>query len=77
MSEVFKLENVELYWPFLYERNQLSNKFQVDLSNLTDDQIAKIEEAGIQFATSKTIAMRLSLVNLPTTRLHHTTRTVM
>ena len=39
MSEVFKLENVELYWPFLYERNQLSGKFQVDLSNLTDDQI--------------------------------------
>lgn len=48
MSEVFKLENVELYWPFLYERNQLSQKFQVDLSNLTDDQIAKIEEAGVQ-----------------------------
>jgi len=47
MSEVFKLENVELYWPFLYERNQLSNKFQVDLANLTDDQIAKIEESGV------------------------------
>ena len=48
MSEVFKLENVELYWPFLYERNQLSNKFQVDLSNLTDDQVAQIEDAGVQ-----------------------------
>mgnify|MGYP001473514525 CR=1 FL=1 len=47
MSEVFKLENVELYWPFLYERNQLSNKFQVDLSNLTDEQIEKIEASGV------------------------------
>jgi len=47
MSEVFKLENVELYWPFLYERNQLSSKYQVDLSNLTDEQVEKIEATGV------------------------------
>lgn len=47
MSEVFKLENVELYWPALYERNKLSGKYQVDLANLTEDQIEKIEKAGI------------------------------
>lgn len=47
MSEVFKLENVELFWPQLYERNKLSGKYQVDLANLTDDQISKIEETGV------------------------------
>lgn len=47
MSEVFKLENVELMWPFLYERNKLSGKFQVDLVNLSDDQVEAIEKTGV------------------------------
>lgn len=47
MAEVFKLENVELYWPALYERNKLSGKYQVDLANLTPEQIEKIESAGV------------------------------
>lgn len=47
MSELFKLENVELFWPALYERNKLSGKFQVDLANLTEDQVSKIETAGV------------------------------
>ena len=47
MSELFKLENVELFWPALYERNKLSGKFQVDLANLTEDQVSKIESAGV------------------------------
>jgi hypothetical protein len=34
MSTIFKLENVELMWPFLYERNKLSGKYQVDVINL-------------------------------------------
>lgn len=46
MSEVFKLDNVELMWPFLYERNKLSNKYQVDLVNLTDVQVEAIEKTG-------------------------------
>lgn len=46
MSEVFKLEDVELMWPFLYERNKLSNKYQVDLVNLTGDQVEAIEKTG-------------------------------
>ena len=48
MSEVFKLENVELMWPFLYERNKLSNKFQVDVVNLTSDQVEAIEKTGVK-----------------------------
>jgi len=47
MSEVFKLESVELMWPFLYERNKLSNKFQVDLVNLSGDQVEAIEKTGV------------------------------
>lgn len=48
MSEVFKLENVELMWPFLYERNKLSGKFQVDLVNLNEEQVEAIEKTGVQ-----------------------------
>jgi len=47
MSEVFKLDNVELMWPFLYERNKLSGKYQVDIVNLDDDQIEAIEKTGV------------------------------
>ena len=47
MSEVFKLENVELMWPFLYERNKLSGKYQVDVVNLTAEQVEAIEKAGV------------------------------
>ena len=48
MSEVFKLENVELMWPFLYERNKLSNKYQVDVVNLSADQVEAIEKTGVK-----------------------------
>jgi len=48
MSEVFKLEDVELMWPFLYERNKLSNKYQVDLVNLSGDQVEAIEKTGVK-----------------------------
>jgi hypothetical protein len=48
MSEVFKLENVELMWPFLYERNKLSGKFQVDVVNLNPEQVEAIEKTGVK-----------------------------
>ena len=47
MSELLKLENVELMWPFLYERNKLSGKFQVDIVNLDADQVEMIETTGV------------------------------
>ncbi len=47
MSEVFKLEDVELMWPFLYERNKLSGKYQVDLVNLSSDAVEAIEKTGV------------------------------
>jgi len=45
---MFKLTNVDLYWAFLNETNQLSNKYQVDVCNLTNAQVERLEEEGIQ-----------------------------
>ena len=48
---MFKLTNVDLYWACLKETNQLSGKYQVDLCNLTDAQVARLEEEGIKVRT--------------------------
>lgn len=44
---MFKLTNVDLFWAFLNETNQLSGKYQVDVCNLSDAQIERLEEEGI------------------------------
>lgn len=44
---LIKLTGVTLYWPFLNETNQLSGKYQVDVSNLNPKQVARLEEEGI------------------------------
>lgn len=48
---MFKLTNVDLFWAFLNETNQLSGKYQVDVCNLTDAQVARLEEEGIKVRT--------------------------
>ena len=48
MSEVFKFQDIELYWPSLYEVNPTSNKYQVDLVNLSPKQVDKLESLGIE-----------------------------
>ena len=47
MSEVFKFQDVEIFWPSLYEVNPTSNKFQVDIVNLNAKQVEKLESLGI------------------------------
>jgi len=47
MSEVFKFQDVELFWPSLYEVNPTSNKYQVDIVNLNAKQVEKLESLGI------------------------------
>lgn len=42
-----KFTDVTLYWPNLYERNSMSNKFQVNLSQLSDAQVEKLEDLGV------------------------------
>jgi hypothetical protein len=48
MSELFKFQDIELYWPSLYEINPTSKKYQVDLVNLNAKQIEKLEGLGIE-----------------------------
>lgn len=53
MSEVFKIQDIELYWPSLYEINTTSKKYQVDLVNLNAKQIEKLESLGVEVRTKE------------------------
>lgn len=44
---LIKFVDVTLFWPFLNEKNDLSGKYQVDLSNLSDAQVEKLEDLGL------------------------------
>lgn len=44
---LMKLTDVTLYWPFLDEVNKLSGKYQVDVTNLSPKQVARLEEEGV------------------------------
>ena len=45
------LNNVTLYWAALAEKNQMSGKYQVDLCQLDPEQVAKLEEIGLNVRT--------------------------
>ena len=45
------LNNVTLYWASLNEPNTMSGKYQVDLCQLSDDQVAKLEDIGVNVRT--------------------------
>jgi hypothetical protein len=42
------LDNVTLFWAALRERNAMSDKFQVDICDLSPDQINALEELGVK-----------------------------
>jgi hypothetical protein len=42
-----KLKDVTIYWANLYDRNKMSNKFQVDLSCLSDSDVEALEDMGV------------------------------
>jgi hypothetical protein len=42
-----KFTDVTLYWANLTERNSMSGKYQVDLGNLSDAQVEKLEDLGV------------------------------
>lgn len=44
---LIKFQDVTLYWAFLNEKNDLSDKYQVDLCNLSDAQVEKLEDLGL------------------------------
>lgn len=45
------LNNVTLYWASLNEPNTMSGKYQVDLCQLNDDQVAALEDIGVNVRT--------------------------
>jgi len=45
------LNNVTLFWAALNEPNKMSGKYQVDLCQLSEDQVAKLEDIGINVRT--------------------------
>lgn len=51
MSDLFKMQDIELFWPSLYEVNPTSNKYQVDLVNLNPKQVEKLESLGVDVRT--------------------------
>lgn len=42
-----KFVDVTLFWPFLYERNNMSGKYQVDIAGLSGAQVNKLEDMGL------------------------------
>lgn len=42
-----KFNDVTLYWANLSERNSMSGKYQVDIGNLSDAQVEKLEDLGV------------------------------
>jgi len=47
MHKQIKIE-ADLMWAFLNERNGMSNKYQVDLCNLSPETIAELESIGVK-----------------------------
>lgn len=46
-----ELNNVTLYWASLQEPNSMSGKYQVDLCQLSDEQVAALEDIGLNVRT--------------------------
>lgn len=47
MNPKFVFDNVELAWAELHKINKFSNKYQVKLVNLSEPQVAKLKEHGV------------------------------
>lgn len=50
MAKPVKLKDVTIYWAFLTRRNEMSNKYQVDISQLTQKQVEGLAAMGIEVA---------------------------
>jgi hypothetical protein len=46
-----ELNNVTLYWASLAEPNTMSGKYQVDLCQLTEEQVGVLEDIGLNVRT--------------------------
>jgi len=48
-----KLQDVELYWASVHTPNSMSNKYQVNLTNLSPERIQWFEDNGLEVRTKE------------------------
>lgn len=47
MAKPAKIKGVTLFWQSVSERNQMSGKYQIDISDLREETVKKLEEMGV------------------------------
>lgn len=52
-KEIVQLKNVEIMWPFLTEKSEMSGKYEVQLVNLDKQQVGMLEAVGLTVRDSK------------------------
>tara|TARA_B100000287_G_C20200337_1_gene609748 strand:- start:120 stop:584 length:465 start_codon:yes stop_codon:yes gene_type:complete len=52
-KKIVQLKNVEIMWPFLMEKSEMSGKYEVQLVNLDKQQVGMLEAAGLTVRDSK------------------------
>ena len=52
-KQIVQLKNVEIMWPFLIEKSEMSGKYEVQLVNLDKQQVGMLEAVGLTVRDSK------------------------
>lgn len=52
-KEIANLENVEIIWPSLTKKSKMSDKYEVTLVNLTEQQVKMLEAIGLTVRDGK------------------------
>lgn len=52
-KKIVQLKNVEIMWPFLMEKSEMSGKYEVQLVNLDKQQVGMLEAVGLTVRDSK------------------------
>tara|TARA_Y100001938_G_C7966944_1_gene367292 strand:- start:373 stop:837 length:465 start_codon:yes stop_codon:yes gene_type:complete len=52
-KQIVQLKNVEIMWPFLMEKSEMSGKYEVQLVNLDKQQVGMLEAVGLTVRDSK------------------------
>ena len=59
-KKIVQLKDVEIMWPFLAEKSEMSNKYEVQLVNLDKQQVGLLEAAGLTVRDGKQEAKKIS-----------------
>ena len=52
-KKIVQLKNVEIMWPFLIEKSEMSGKYEVQLVNLDKQQVGMLEAVGLTVRDGK------------------------